>query len=576
MGRKIGFTVNQAYLFEMMQGQTEGLPKALAELIMNSADAGAKQVDIELNQNNDNYIEFSVKDNGRGFSKKDILENFAKFGTPHEQNDALFGRFRLGRSQILTIAKTSWHTRKYIMDIDLQSALADKNLNNMLFDLKSTECNVRGCHISGVTYKEYLYSNDIRSIILDVKEIVEHIDITVMINGVKINSSAKDLKKDKKYKKNNYFEDEFAHYFINGIPDSHGSRGSDIQLYNLGVLVNYNNLNLSMIDALVITKQHLKLDHSRRIPLTENCPVWQGIYKKLLEIEDSLCEKCAQSVDIHNHHLVKIAAKLKNTDPSKLKYSSAIEQLVTKELFLDHGRNPISLLRLFGNTEIGVCHSTDLKHDRIAKIEQIPLLLMEYSNANVLSALDNCSDYYSNTIEFLNQCCQLWVNNNPNHFKAASYQPFHEKNINYYSDKYDVTYSDTLPSVVNGGQTHESVLSTLQILNDFAHPHLATHLKHNKKRDIQLGTSNFASAWTNSTDLIAFDAKTAGEYIQDGNINSLLMLLIHEYCHTTEDSGHTKQFYELFHDTLQAINIFDIVKDVKQYLSENPHNINAA
>lgn len=70
---------------------------------MRSVDARAKNVNITITGKN-----ISCTDDGDGFAtKEDVLRYFGRFGTPHAEGDATYGRFRLGRGQIMAYGRLS-------------------------------------------------------------------------------------------------------------------------------------------------------------------------------------------------------------------------------------------------------------------------------------------------------------------------------------------------------------------------------------------------------------------------------------------------------------------------------------
>jgi hypothetical protein len=104
-------------IYHFIKSQAGSLGKALMELAQNSIDAGSTEIRLTLSQK-----EFCIEDNGQGFGNDaDIHRNFGTFGTPHQEGDSRFGRFRLGRGQIMAFAKTLWHSTGYVMDVDVQN-----------------------------------------------------------------------------------------------------------------------------------------------------------------------------------------------------------------------------------------------------------------------------------------------------------------------------------------------------------------------------------------------------------------------------------------------------------------------
>lgn len=108
------FNVHPGIIRHLIKEQAGTLVKAVAELVMNSADAGATRVDLEFSEDG----RFCVRDNGRGFASRDEIERFFEtFGTPHVEGDAQFGRFRIGRGQIMAFADTTWRSGNFMMDV---------------------------------------------------------------------------------------------------------------------------------------------------------------------------------------------------------------------------------------------------------------------------------------------------------------------------------------------------------------------------------------------------------------------------------------------------------------------------
>ena len=157
--QQINFTISPKHLIEIIEGQTDGLDKAFGEVIMNSVDACATGIYITMFKAENDTIRFTIKDNGRGMSKKDILSYFKVFGSPHVAGDATFGRFRMGRSQLMYYASTVWLTRKYAMSVDIYEPIRNKTLQNLGFSLSSRDEKVDGCHIHGYLYPENLEYN---------------------------------------------------------------------------------------------------------------------------------------------------------------------------------------------------------------------------------------------------------------------------------------------------------------------------------------------------------------------------------------------------------------------------------
>lgn len=138
---KRSFCVHPAIIKTLINEQSGSLIKAITELVMNAIDAGATRIDISISESG----EFSISDNGKGFINRFEIEQFFEtFGTPHSESDAKFGKFRIGRGQIMSFAKTVWRSGNFRMEVDLDS-------ENDFFGYKLTEepTTQIGCHIAG-------------------------------------------------------------------------------------------------------------------------------------------------------------------------------------------------------------------------------------------------------------------------------------------------------------------------------------------------------------------------------------------------------------------------------------------
>lgn len=65
------FGLHPKILLTIMREQAGSLAKAMAELVMNSVDAGATRIDLTVGEST-----FELSDDGCGFSSRDQLENF--------------------------------------------------------------------------------------------------------------------------------------------------------------------------------------------------------------------------------------------------------------------------------------------------------------------------------------------------------------------------------------------------------------------------------------------------------------------------------------------------------------------
>lgn len=140
------FKLHPSVIYSLIREQAGSPEKALAELIMNSIDAGAKNIFLEISAN-----KFSIKDDGLGFKDEAEIELFfGKFGTPHKKGDSAYGQFRLGRGQIFALAKTEWRSGSFGMTVDL---IGKSKTDVHGYSLHEFGQNVVGCEITGEFYE---------------------------------------------------------------------------------------------------------------------------------------------------------------------------------------------------------------------------------------------------------------------------------------------------------------------------------------------------------------------------------------------------------------------------------------
>lgn len=250
----IPFQVDQGIIQHLVFNQGSDVEKALIELIMNSIDANATRVEMFMNMSG-----FYCKDNGSGFkTAEDIKRCFETFGTPHEDGDAKYGRFRLGRGQIMSFASTRWQTNTWQMTVDVKEGMG--------FRLSTLETPVEGCHIYGQWYKP-LESWQLQSLLQRIRRNLRYIPIEMNINGETFGGADSG--------ETWTFEDENAYYRIERHEGS-------FAIYNMGVFV--MNRSVAGLGGVIVSKKALSLNTSRTAIMREHCTVWSEIENTVAEL----------------------------------------------------------------------------------------------------------------------------------------------------------------------------------------------------------------------------------------------------------------------------------------------------
>lgn len=245
------FRVHPAILHSIISAQAGTLAKGLGEAYMNAVDAGATKFRVKLETTG-----FLVKDDGRGFrSRQEIDEWFGTFGTPHQEGDATYGRFRMGRGQLMAFARTVWRTGEFEMDADVKN----EGLNYRFKEGLKAE---KGCAITGTLYKPLdLYGID--SVVREFTELIKYGQIPVSLNGKIVTTQRNTVK----------WSEETEDAYIK--TDASGS----LKVYNLGVLVRTYGAYMLGSGGVIVSKVPLKVNFARNDVLVSECEVWPRIVR---------------------------------------------------------------------------------------------------------------------------------------------------------------------------------------------------------------------------------------------------------------------------------------------------------
>lgn len=255
------FAIHSAIIKTLINEQAGSLTKAVAELVMNAVDAGASELSITVCENG----EFTIRDNGRGFTSRDEIEQFFEtFGTPHADGDAHYGRFRIGRGQIMSYAKTVWHSGRFEMRVDLE-----REEQFFGYELIEHVEESPGCTISGHIYRNDPWRTSQELIGMsewgeqsNLSEMIRFVPIPVLVNGIQINTTPSTQKWD--------LEDDYAWYNFD-------TKAFHLQIFNRGVHVCDRATRDYGIGGVVTTKQPLHVNLARNSVITHNCGTWTAI-----------------------------------------------------------------------------------------------------------------------------------------------------------------------------------------------------------------------------------------------------------------------------------------------------------
>lgn len=244
MPEKRLFKMHQNLLMDVIKRQAGSIEKAWLEAIMNSIDAGAKHIDITITEDST-----TIKDDGRGMGRDEVLKYFEVFGQPQEEKKT-FGEFRMGRGQLFAHGVNTWRTNGLKMVVDVER-------HGLEYLLDECSDHYAGCEIV-VEHYQKLEQPNLKAATL--REWTMYVSAKVTVNGEQIESE---------YKSKTY-ESENAKYYIQ-------VGEGELILYNQGVRV--MRLSQFGIRGAVVSKKPLKVNFARNEAM-DSCPVWQSIKKE--------------------------------------------------------------------------------------------------------------------------------------------------------------------------------------------------------------------------------------------------------------------------------------------------------
>lgn len=556
MQSKVKFKLHASYLIETIKRQSSGLPKALTELIMNSIDAGATRVDITLEELASKNYKFSVSDNGKGFTKTDIMNYFRYFGSPHEEHDAYFGCFRLGRGQIFAIADTVWRSNSYVFTVDIEKPLTEKNPNDLFFELNRTNVKTKGCFIQGTTYcnRVHVYEeHSLEDVIEEVTKICRYVPIPVYVNTKRISA---DLNAEFKRTDVICMEDEYAYYiFDNTLNES--------TLYNRGVRVKFGRIKGFVLEANIITKNQLSLTHSRNEVL-DDCPIYNSILRQAQVHNEAILSNKSDKLKVDDEFITRfIISQVVNNTTNEID-KDVLTEIVKYRFLTTNTLSKVSLLELMHKQKVSVRWESDsaLICEKIEREENTFFIVKSDVLYNIYSQLQSHYGYEIQVDELwwmvLNEFKKVLINywistqikTNTNVIPVGS--------LEYaYFDVDDDKYRTKYTPLNSKNQVKQFTTEQRQLLNlaDLANCLIIESGYFKKVRKLCLGSTDdpHVLAWTNGEDYICVNQNAVS--LMNNLALKLFFTLIHEYCHENEFDRyhyHDEVFYQTYHDATHS------------------------
>ncbi|MDH2436631.1 ATP-binding protein [Pokkaliibacter sp. MBI-7] len=508
---QLPFELDPQIIHHIIYSQAGSIGKAIIELLMNSVDAKASTVTLTLDKTG-----FRCRDDGAGFaSREDVIQYFGRFGTPHVEGDATFGRFRLGRGQIMAHARTIWRSNGWQMRVDTRTM-------GYHYDLEQCAAE-RGCAIEGDWY-DPLSEEELMSTIQEIRDLVRYTPIQIVLNE-------RVISRDPRLEQWDY-EDDMAYYRVR----DDGAVG----IYNLGVLVRHDPGHVFGAGGLIVSKQAIDLNVSRTEILRKSCPVWKKIAAQFGKLTAELTQRSAHR---------KTESRREQTARQLMSGHAELVRLYHHEevITLLPGKRHVSLAHFlrhcWSGTQEGSVYS-------VASSSGVP-------RGEAIASAGICTIVHPQTLT---------------RFGCYNDTEFQEVLVNILHLVAERDHEGHLnldpPALLDFKVLHQAFVERTQLLSEKSldketrrawvalrwclvqYARLCTGYAN--RFHIVLGESSSAEAWTDGESYIAIDRKVVqrlkGHPLQTAAY--IFNLVEHELAHEGDsmDCGHDEAFYQRFHD----------------------------
>ena len=512
--------MHPSLLLQIIGRQAGTLDKAIEEGAMNAMEAihaliedGGKCKDtsvyITYAKEKDKSI-VTIKDFGKGITtKKEVVDFFEKFGTPHDESEhKLIAQFRIGRGQMFNFGRNVWRTGTFKLTVDIAKDGLDWEWEYGLpfFD---------GCHITIELYDKY--KNTFPAHTVDclkdaTKKLLEFASRPIFFNGEQINTPPESLKWD--------FEDDFAYYLFNV--------GDKLKVYNLGFFVQ-EKWGMS---GVVVSKQQLKVNFPRNDVMAD-CPVWHVMNKKVRESLIQKSTKKYKTLTLQERRAILNDVRNGDTTFSDAKGSRILEtaqgKFLSFSMFLKEGL-PWTIAKI-----------GERRADRLIEkgshtvFSEEMLIAMNYTGEKkrffswlIMTLFNNNTGGDGYYVDYTLNHCQKDIFG-----KESFYEEF--STIFEGNDSYLTVPRNKMTKI------ERRILDTLGYYGCW------------DDRVLRIGLSDSADAWTDGRTYINIDRGFLKEknLTTDSDIANLFAVMIHELAHdndTTKTDIHGEDFYEKFHE----------------------------
>lgn len=504
------FSVHPDIIYHLIVAQAGSLAKAALECVMNSIDAGARRIDIDITR-----TKIHIRDDGQGFRSRQEIENwFEVFGFPHEQGDRVYGQFGIGRGQLWSFCSTVWRTGTFRMNVDIKR----KGLDYELIEGLEPAC---GVTIDGTFYTP-LKTSEVAAFEHEVAELARYSQVPLYLNGKCVSFVPSTEKWDHET------EDAWIR-----VTDS-----STLAVYNLGVLVRrYSSYHFGC-GGVVVTKPgvRLALNMARNDILVAECQVWKCIRRFLQAKSDER---------VRTKKTRMTEAELENFAKRAVAEEVSLEEIKELKLVTDitgRGHTLDALLRSIAWSKLPLTAAED--GSRLGERAHRARLAFVLSKRTLARFGVESVAELKKVLERLCESSKPWLN-----FREMRIHETVAEAAPSLREGYEAL---TVASLSKAERAAERALSAMA--ESVSRGLLARGLiqESTASRALRLGASDTALAWTDGRNEIVVERRTCELMRQGvGGFVALANILVHEYCHDESDIGshqHDLEFYQKYHD----------------------------
>ena len=310
--KKRDFQASRGLLEDVMRKQAGSIEKAVLEAVMNSVDANAENIRIQLNETH-----LTVKDDGDGLSEEEVEKYFERFGYKDDDvENKEFGKFRIGRGQIFNFGRNVWRSKDnaLVVNLDEDETVVgidgeehELDTSGLSYNLIKTDEPTDGCNIIVDLYNNV---EDISGTVSKIQNLIRYVS---WVHDVTISINEQDVGDDFVYE----FETDEAWFSYDD-----GSFSNGVEIYNQGAHVTTERETPVKINA--VSKEDLDVNFARNA-LLDTCEVTP----KIIEQAKTFCFNKLIEKDDFRSRQIRWLLKEADGDDNKLKL------IYEKQLFRD-------------------------------------------------------------------------------------------------------------------------------------------------------------------------------------------------------------------------------------------------